>query len=432
MTAEVTPLHAVADQQDDGVSKRKPSTLELAEQLVAREPYATGGTQLYAYIDGCYTPGERHLQRRLVEMLGHSWSRRKAQEIFEFVRVTSPELWERPPLETINVPNGLLDVRTRTLRKHTAEHLSPVRIAATYSPAATCPAADAFLASTAPELTPLLLEIAGLLLIPDERFQKSIMLKGPGGTGKTTFLELLAALIGQANVSRVALHQLEEDRFASADLFGMLANVFADLPGQALRSSSIFKSIVGGDVIRGERKGRDAFRFKPFARLLFSANAVPPTADSSDAFFERWTVLPFEHKHRGTSHEDKGLLPRITTPAELSGLLNRALDGLDRLHKQQHFSRIAASENAAERFRIDSDSAAGFCEERCQLDPATRIAKPALFKAYRTWCEDNNRHPLAAQRFNARLRELHAGNIDENPSKGVDYWTGINLREPEQ
>jgi hypothetical protein len=60
-------------------------------------------------------------------------------------------------------------------------------------------------------------------------------------------------------------------------------------------------------------------------------------------------------------------------------------------------------------------------------------AKPAgrsrSATAYKTWCEDNNRRPLAAQRFNRRLRELCGQQLDEIASDGRDYWIGINLRE---
>jgi putative DNA primase/helicase len=428
MSAPVTPLHAVEDAEGEKPT-RKPSTRELAEQIAAQESYAAGGAQLYVFRDGYYRPGEHHLQQRIVELLGHKWSRRNAQEIVAFLHVIAPGLWERPPLDVINTRSGLLDVETRELKPHTPEHLSPVQIAAAYDPDARCPATEAFLQSTIPDLIPLFMEIVGYTMTPDNSLQQAMMFIGQGGTGKSTATELISALLGRANVSTVALHQLEENQWASADMYGVLANIFSDLPAHALKSSSIFKSITGGDYIRGERKHRDAFTFKPYARLIFSANTAPPTADSSDAFFDRWLILPFTHKHRGAKHCDRRIIDKLTTPAELSGLLNHALTGLQRLHTQGTFTRIAASEKAAERFRIDADSAAGFFEECCALDREARIAKANLFKGYVAWCEANNRRPLAAQRFNARLRELHAGQLDEVSSKGTDYWLGVAHQE---
>ncbi|MGA2164358.1 MAG: cyclase family protein, partial [Solirubrobacteraceae bacterium] len=122
----------------------------------------------------------------------------------------------------------------------------------------------------------------------------------------------------------------------------------------------------------------------------------------------------------------KALLPKLTTNRELSGLLNRALDGLDRLRCQNGFTRTATTDEAGERFRIDADSAAGFCDEGCMIHDGARIAKPTLFKAYKAWCEENNRRPLASVRFSRRLRELHT--LDEIATKGTDYWLGVELK----
>jgi putative DNA primase/helicase len=422
--AEVRPLRAV---EDAPALPAKPTTKDLALVLAAQDSYAVGAGRLYVFSNGCYRPGERYAQQRIVDLLEDGWSRRKAEEIITYTKITSSELLDRPPAGTINVANGLLDIATRELRPHAPEHLSPVQVAAAYDPDARCPAIEAFLQSTIPTLSPLFMELVGYLLTADNRFQRAFMFIGPGGTGKSTASSLIRAALGSENVSSVALHALEEDRFATADLYGRLANIFADLPAHALKASSIFKSITGGDRIRGERKHCPAFEFTPFARLIFSANEAPPTADNSDAFFDRWTILPFEHRHRGSDHQDHHLLAKLTTPSELSGLLNDALDGLDRLRTHGRFTTADSSEEAAQRFRVDSDSAAGFCEDCCTITADARTAKPILFQAYRAWCEENGRRPLAAVRFGRRLRELH--DLDQVSSKGKDFWIGIELDE---
>lgn len=421
----VQPLRSMADAQAEVESSPKLPASECARLLASMEPYAAGGERLYVYRGGRYEPGKRHADRRVAELLGTGWTSRRSAEVLTYLTITSPELWESPPPGVVNVTNGLLDIKTRKLRPHTPEHLSPVQIAAAYDPAAECPAIDAFLDATIPDLGPVFDEVTGYLTTADNRQQKAIMLTGQGGTGKSTATKAWRALLGSANVSTVSLHQLDEDRFAAADLYGKLANVFADLPAHALASSSIFKSVTGGDPIRGERKHAQPFSWTPFVRLVYSANEVPPTADNSDAFFERWLVLPFTRKFRDTSEEDKNLVDRLTTPGELSGLLNRGLDGLDRLHAQRGFSHVKASDEAHERFRIDSDSAAGFVDERCTIDEGGKISKRGLFAAYKEWCEANNRRPLAATRFNRRLVELH--NVNSVASKGKDYWLGLDL-----
>jgi putative DNA primase/helicase len=430
MSGNVHPLRSMADVKAEVEANPKMPASECARLLASMEPYAAGGERLYVYHDGRYVPGKRHADQRIAELLGTDWTSRRSGEVTTYLTITSPELWESPPAGVVNLTNGLLDVRTRKLRPHTPEHLSPVQIAAAYDPAAKCPAIAAFIDSTIPDLGPVFDEVTGYLATADNRYQKAIMLTGQGGTGKSTATKVWRAMLGRENVSTVSLHQLDEDRFAAADLYGKLANIFADLPAHALTSSSIFKSVTGGDAIRGERKHAQPFSWAPFVRLVYSANEAPPTADNSDAFFERWLILPFTQKFRDTADEDHNLVEKLTTPGELSGLLNRALDGLDRLHGQRGFSHVAASDEAHERFRIDSDSAAGFIDERCTIDEGGKVKQSALFAAYKAWCEVNNRRPLAATRFNRRLMELHSP--DSIKVKGYSWWLGINLTDPEE
>jgi len=82
-------------------------------------------------------------------------------------------------------------------------------------------------------------------------------------------------------VSTKSLYQLEENRFASAYLYGKLANVFSDLPVLHSETTSTFKQITGEDYIDGEHKHGEQFHFKPSCRLLFSAILPLQSRDTS-------------------------------------------------------------------------------------------------------------------------------------------------------
>ena len=401
---------------------------QLAEQLRSKTPIATAASsQLHVYRRGAYRPdGERDLRERITAILGDEWKRNRADEAVGFLRDSAPRLWAEPPRDKINVANGILDLGSGQLEPHHPDFLSPIQIAAVFDPEATCPEIDRFLASVlAPELIPLIHELAGYLIAPDNSLQAAFMFLGEGANGKSTLLSLLTHLLGVGNVATVALHRLDEDRFAVAELEGKLANVFADLDARALQASSMFKAITGGDAISGERKYAPAFSFRPYARLLYSANEPPPTPDSSDAFFRRWTIIPFER--RFAPHEaDRGLLGKLTVPGELSGLLNHGLRALPALRERGVFAKTDATQRAAERFRVDSDSVAGFLGECCAMDPDARTARSRLFDAYRAWCTDNNRRALGKQRFNRRVEVLHSS-LSIGPVEGIQSWIGLGL-----
>lgn len=402
---------------------------QLADKLIAETPVAVGAARLHVYVGGTYRPdGERNLRRRIALRLGDEWRRSYADEVIGYLRDSADELWEAPPLDRINCANGILDLAKFRLEPHDPDFLSPVQIAAAWDPKADCEEVDRFLADVLPaELGPVIHELAGYLVTPDNSLQVAVMLLGEGANGKSTLLRLLGALIGEANVSTVPLHRLDEDRFAPAELYGKLANVFADLDARALAASSMFKAITGGDAITGERKYAAPFSFRPYARLLYSANEPPPTPDSSDAFFRRWLTLPFERRFDPAT-ADRTLIHRLTTPSALSGLLTRGVQSIDLLRHSGSFQPTEAASAAAERFRVDSDSVAGFLADCTRLDTEGRVPRPRLFDAYRTWCEQSNRRPVSKQRFNRRVEALRpAATI--TAYQGVRCWAGIAMED---
>src|SRR5262249_58324017 len=114
---------------------------------------------------------------------------------------------------------------------------------------------------------------------------------------------------------------------AAADVYGKLANICGDLDARAIHRTDCFKQITGGDPIMAERKFRDAFSFVAYALPLFSANEPPRTADQTDAWFDRWIILPMERRFEGPD-ADPTLSDGLA--AELEGLLVLAVAGLQR------------------------------------------------------------------------------------------------------
>jgi len=231
----------------------------------------------------------------------------------------------------LNVTNGLLRICDRKLLPHSPEHLSPIQLLVKFEPHAKCPQTDNFVAEVFPkDAQSLAWEITAWLMCPNTSIQKGILLVGDGGNGKSRWLAQQRTFLGKNNTSGISLHKLESDRFAPSRLIGKLANICPDLPSNHLSGTSTFKAITGGDTITAEYKLKDSFDFVPYARLVFSANHLPRSEDASKAFFDRWLVVPFDRTFRGTAHEipSAELDARLSDPAELSGLLNRALDVL--------------------------------------------------------------------------------------------------------
>jgi len=121
----------------------------------------------------------------------------------------------------------------------------------------------------------LLRQIMGYLLIPSTKYRKFFIFVGEGANGKSTLIEAVIEMLGRENVSNQSLHQLAQSRFSAAEVYGKLANTYADLENEDIKSAGLLKQIVSGDSLQFEKKFKDPFSGPVTARLLFSTNTVP-------------------------------------------------------------------------------------------------------------------------------------------------------------
>lgn len=373
------------------------------------------GGKLYHYVGGVYRPAGAEFVRQRVSSFLRAWGQDKRwkiqlnNEVIEHVRIHSPQLWDRPPLEIINVSNGLLDLSTEQLRRHTPDHLSPVQIPVEYRPEATSPAWDSFIAATFPHdayLAGVGYQIPALLMVPYTSTQKTILLTGEGGNGKSTYLAACMAFIGRGNCSGLSLHRLEGDKFAATRLLGKLANVCPDLPSEHLASTSVFKAVTGEDPVLAEYKFKESFEFVPFARLVFSANHPPKSSDSSEGFFRRWLVIPFERTFDpdGDNYVPRSELDaRLADAGELSGVLNRAVKQF-RVIRTRGLTETASMRRAWEQFRQATDPFSVWLDRQTVSLPDLLVSKGELMIAYCRDCEKAGRPPMTQQSFGRALK----------------------------
>lgn len=95
----------------------------------------------------------------------------------------------------------------------------------------------------------LIQEMLGYFLIPVNSAQKCFVIVGAASAGKSVLLRVLNdVLLGKKNVSNASWQALNE-RFKTAELFGKLANIFADLPTKNIDDNGI-RHMVGCGMCR--------------------------------------------------------------------------------------------------------------------------------------------------------------------------------------
>ena len=388
--------------------------------------------RLYRYDGGVYRPdGDRAVKVTAKNLLGRKFKRRHLDELIAYLKADYSFIPEHPPREILNVANGLLDWRTGELSAHSSDVPSAVQVPIAWAPGATCPRIDRFLAEVLPDdAVEHGLEILGYGLYAGNPLQKAIMLLGPGGNGKSKLLALARALCGEANVSAVSLQSFGENRFHPAEVFGKLANICGDLDARAIKRTDLFKQMTGDDPITAERKFGHPFTFTCFALPVFAANESPKSADQTDAWFDRWLIVPFEVRFRDTPREDPHLAEKITAKAELEGLLVKAVDALRRLMDRGRFDPPESVRRAGDFYRDQLDTVRGFIGECCVFDREAWVARPALYQSYRNWAQSSGRFPVSADRFNAHLRANYPERITERIHTGTRGWAGIRVDRP--
>jgi P4 family phage/plasmid primase-like protien len=200
---------------------------------------------------------------------------------------------------------------------------------------------------------------------------------------------------------------LDNDRFASADLYGKPVSVFADLKATKLSSTGNFKTLVSGDSIRAQHKYCQPYSFRNHAKLVFSTNKIPDSDDTSYAYYKRWLILSFERSFTEDA-KDINLIYKLNTNDELSGLLNLALVGLRQLKKDGGFRDIPV-EDVKMDYEGKSNTVKAFLQDKCVTDlqePDFVTPSGNVYEEYQGYCKERRERPLNANVRGTKLKEI--------------------------
>ncbi|MEM3859397.1 MAG: phage/plasmid primase, P4 family [Candidatus Micrarchaeaceae archaeon] len=344
----------------------------------------------------------------------------------------------------IVLENGILDLDTLQLSAHDPNWLSLTKLPVVYNKDAKCDKILNFLNEVLrPEDIPVIQEWSGYQLwVFGYPAQRAMMLVGDGGNGKSVFISLIEALMGRNNRSAVCLQEFAEDKFSKADLFGKPSNLYADLPERDLKSVGVLKMLTGEDPIRAQEKHVKPFTFTNVAKLTFSCNKVPRVPEDTEGFFRRWIIVEFPYTFEGSAKEDKELKNRlINDQTEISGFLNWALEGLQRLRASGwRFSYSKTVNEIREDYLVRSDPYKAF-KMHCIIENASgEVGKDELYQAYKDHCDRHKLTLKSSDSFFKNFKDLFLpGVLQEYRPKNKDAsgnrprkFIGILLRDKEK
>ena len=426
----------------DGAPSWEPDRAAFVRWLIGEmtlatpsDTYGERGFELLLYDAGLFREGAIAFAHARIEDAFDS-KRLTASQTFAQETVRSLARRSLKPRSSFNPPgflnleNGTYELATGELHPHSPVRRFTWQIPIKFDPAALCPTFLRVLTEILPserarrEVQKLFAYCVG---VEGHPYQCAHLFVGEGNNGKSTLLAVLVALLGKENVAAETLTSLTENRFAPANLWGKKANIFADLPSNPLRYTSVFKALTGGDKVRGEAKFGKTFYFVNCAKLVFSANELPEVNDRTRAFWRRWYLIRFDQDFTG--REDRTLLTKLL--AELPGILNWALAGIPMLQKDGGFQSELGTEDLKSEWRRRSDTLAWFVADVVIADPTERTPKDEFYEAYADFCATNKASPKSPEVV-GKLLPLHVPSVRSSRERvngeQVRFWRGVSLR----
>jgi P4 family phage/plasmid primase-like protien len=245
-------------------------------------------------------------------------------------------------------------------------------------------------------------------------------------SGKSTLLHVLRYLVGEQNCSSVPLKDIKNSQHTPG-LINKLLNIDYDVSQKAVEFEDEFKKITGGEPIRVNQKYVEAFSFNPYCKLAMSANIFPKITDHSSAFYNRLILIPCD---RVFSPEEQNRDLPAQLLKELPGVLNWAIQGLERLNNRGRFEELEFMQNAVEELENENNPVNLFFEEHIQVVMGTYIEKAEVYEKYKKWSEAARTYTLSKALFASCLYKKYYKHTPKQCrlSEGKRAWIWKNLR----
>ena len=350
-------------------------------------------------------------------------------------------LWAEAPVENVKelvaCQNGLLDVRERRLIEHTPRFWSPNVVEFDFDHRAKAPRFEQFLREVWPgdeEAQQQVVEMMGVCVTDETKYQKAWMLVGPQRGGRGTIGRVLQGLVGKENYIGTTLRSFGEP-FGMQSFIGKKVVVFSDarLDGVSRHGLSLIAerllTITGEDAQDVNRKYLGNWSGVLKSRLIFFSNELLRFQDESGALAGRFNTNRMTQSFLG--REDKELTNKLL--AERSGILNLALDALDRLRDRGRLIQPASGLEMGQDLRHLTSDILAFVDECLEVNPNLSATVEQLFAVWNKWCEKRMiRHGWGLPQFSEKLRSACPTLRSSRPRKGgptrPTTFLGIGIR----
>lgn len=407
----------------DGKGNRKIDPIKLAEYLRNNANYrivrkkGTDSELLYWYENGRYSiTSKNEFHGRIKKYIPLGLRRTAIYEECYKELITDLNTINYDDLDNIpgfiNFKNGLLEISTGILYKHSPQFLFtrqiPFDFDYEYNEYPIFTSYMKQLTNNDTELAMIIQEYLGLTIsnVPGYKVKKCLILYGlVGNTGKTQLTRLIKTLLGVEYIANTPIQRLSE-RFALSELVGARCLLVDDQSGEAMNDSSIFKAIVGGSDVSVEAKGKTPYSFLYKGTTIIATNDLPYIADDKgNHLFERFLIIPCDNVIP-EEKRDPGIFEKMMK--EIPGIIQWCLQGLKRLISNNYkFTVSSKTKLVLEMYRKQNDTVYDFITEFIVKtnNPQDRIPRPEFYNKYQLYCISEDRKPVSNRKITERVEK---------------------------
>ncbi|MGN1025957.1 MAG: phage/plasmid primase, P4 family, partial [Faecousia sp.] len=330
----------------------------------------------------------------------------------------------------LNCQNGTIDLRTGKLQPHDPKDFITRICAAAYNPDCAIPLWLQLMEKITggdKEYMRYIQKALGYALTGDISEQAIFILYGTGSNGKSTMLNIFAALLnGYAQSTSSDTFMQKKNESVNNDIARLKGARFVSAiemeEGKRL-AESLIKSMTGGDKLVTRFLYGEFFEYVPQFKVFLAVNHKPMIRDTTKSIWRRIKLMPFTNTFT-EQERDKHFASKIMA-SEMPGILAWAVQGC-LLWQQEGIIEPDVVATANRDYNEEMDSFSHFFDECCVVRDGARVTNKMLRAKYKEWCVDNGEHELSQRPFSQKLLE-RGFEKKKSSSSGSQEWYGFGL-----
>lgn len=339
-----------------------------------------------------------------------------------------------------NLQNCTFNLKTLEKQEHTKSDNISKLAPFEYRETATCPQFNKYLdrifrnrGDKKQDTISFLQRAVGYTLTGSTQEQCLFLLYGSGANGKSVFLDVLNAMMGEYGTvtqSKSFTTNHGEINNDIAALAGKRMVCASENSSDTKLDESLIKQLTGGEDICARFLHQEFFTYRPKFKIWWGFNHPPAITDMTNSIWRRIKIVPFEEVLPEVEWDRKLAQKLIDT--ELPGIFNWAVEGL-KSYYEIGLSPPNIVSKATSDYKMEQDVLHDFVFEYCEIPvdnegfgKSKNIKASELYSAFKVWNSYNgDEKPMSSTKFGRLLRDK--GFSKERGREGI-YYLGIRVK----